>query len=291
MILFLVGMTMITSCMKNDPENNSTIYYGYQQIPNINEYMPERLLHVMDSMHCLYYGDEPPRIEGSYLVDSILRVLTFHAPGSNFSLPCPDKIGGYRQITFTKQHMGISNLELVFFNEGIDTDPTHSTYGQFVYYPVQKSTTDTTAQILADNIEQILNDSVFPVYFRNSQNNFDVFDHAYIIGNNSYFTVYYYEIKRPLDPQDAISQYFPVYANILSGRIDKETYIEIDTTAGTTDTLEINVIKDFKWGVQTMKYLKRDLIQDMIYNQTFFLKPGDGFVLKSNHVNQVVNQE
>ena len=45
--LFLVGMTLFSSCMKDDPENNQTVYYGHQQIPNINEYKPQSLLRAM----------------------------------------------------------------------------------------------------------------------------------------------------------------------------------------------------------------------------------------------------
>ena len=54
-------MTLLTSCLKDDPKNNDTVYYGYQQIPNINEFMPQRLLQAFGDQY-LYYGDEPPKI-------------------------------------------------------------------------------------------------------------------------------------------------------------------------------------------------------------------------------------
>ena len=54
---------MLNSCLKDDPANNETIFYAYQQIPNINDYMPQSLLLAMGENN-LYYGDEPPRIEG-----------------------------------------------------------------------------------------------------------------------------------------------------------------------------------------------------------------------------------
>ena len=63
-VLFLAGMVMFTSCLKDDPKNNATVYYGYQQIPNINEFMPQRLLEAFGNEY-LNYGDEPPKIEGS----------------------------------------------------------------------------------------------------------------------------------------------------------------------------------------------------------------------------------
>ena len=70
-IVFLSGLALLSSCMKNNPASNSTVYYGYQQIPNINEYMPQRLLNAFGPQH-LYFGDEPPKIEGKFLVDAFL---------------------------------------------------------------------------------------------------------------------------------------------------------------------------------------------------------------------------
>ena len=78
--VFLSGIALFSSCMKNDPENNSTVYYGYQQIPNINEYMPQRLLKAMNDQHLLHFGDEPPKIEGCYLADSIYRFAVIKVP-------------------------------------------------------------------------------------------------------------------------------------------------------------------------------------------------------------------
>ena len=116
-ILFLASMTLFTSCLKDDPKNNKTVYYGYQQIPNINEYMPQELLRVMDSLNCLYYGDEPPRMEGTYIADSTYCIFVIHAPGSNWSA-IPSYFEGSRRFAFKKQHVGFADLEYSYFTRG-----------------------------------------------------------------------------------------------------------------------------------------------------------------------------
>ena len=65
-LLILCGTLALSSCLKDDPENNPTVYYAYQYIPNINEFMPQRLLFALGNEH-LHFGDEPPKIENVYL--------------------------------------------------------------------------------------------------------------------------------------------------------------------------------------------------------------------------------
>lgn len=257
-VLFLLGMTLFSSCMKNDPENNKTIYYGYQQIPNINEYMPKSLLRAMDSMNCLYYGDEPPRIEGNFIVDSTFSVGVILAPGSNWS-GAPSYLLGTRNFDFKEQHMGISKLDYTYYDGNGDI--------------VEKSYSDSTSIIMHEYLERILNDTICPEYFQNPENNFKVFDYAYIIGHDSYFTIYYYDVRTYLKLENKpYNQYKPWYANILSGRIETDP-----------NTNEIT-IKDFIWGTETVKYLEKEAINSMVYEYHAFPKEGDGRIIESDFV-------
>ena len=113
-ILFLVGTALLSSCMKDDPENNETVFYGHQQIPNINEFMPRELLLVMDSLHCLHYGEEPPKLEGSFKASDLRLILVKKIPTSNWMLNPTSQLG-IQFIKLFEQHFGISTMQ--FWNK------------------------------------------------------------------------------------------------------------------------------------------------------------------------------
>ena len=99
---------MFTSCLKDDPANNGTVFYGHQQIPNINEFMPQELLEAIGNNR-LYFGDEPPRIEGSYTTDNTNVTRVIRIPESNWMRP-EGVIDGYRYFKFFEQHLGIAKI-------------------------------------------------------------------------------------------------------------------------------------------------------------------------------------
>ena len=108
---------------------------------------------------------------------------------------------------------------------------------------------------------------------------------VYIIGHDSYFTVYYYDVRSYLKAESQLfKNSMPLYANVISGKIDNVNVIHTDTVNGTTDTLVKKVITNFRWGCQTVKYLKREAISDIIYNLHSFPKPGDGRIIEPRHV-------
>jgi hypothetical protein len=251
--------------MKDDPENNKTVYYGHQHIPNINEYMPQTLLRAMDSMDCLHYGDEPPRIEGEYIVDSTFSIGVIRAPGSNWS-GAPSFLLGTRRFDFKEQHLGISKLEYIYYDDNADI--------------VEKSNSDTTSKIMQEYLETMLFDTLFPGYFHNRENDFKVFDYAYIMGHDSYFTVYYYDVRSYLKVENQpYNIYKPLYANIISGRIESDP-----------DTNE-TIIKDLMWGTQTVKYYEKDAINSMVYNYHAFPKEGDGRLIQSDYIQTIEQSE
>lgn len=280
-LVILFGLTLLSSCMKDDPEYNATVYYGYQQIPNINEFMPQSLLSAMGENN-IYYGDEPPKIEGTFIADSIYCTTVFCAPWSNWSA-IPTNLDGTYRFDITDQHIGIANL--YFSKYAIDSLGV-------IYYD-QISSSDSIDLFLKDYINQFINDTLIPSYFKNSQNDLDVFNKIYIIGRNPYFTIYYYDIKSYLQTMAAsYNIYKPLFANIISGKLDKINITEIDSITGTPHNVEKTVITDFIWGCQTVKYLNKDAINTMVYNYHSFPKEGDGRLLitKVGYVPQVENQ-
>ena len=263
LVLFF-GLTMLSSCMKDNPKENATVFYGHQQIPNINEFMPQSLLEALGNEN-LYFGDEPPRLEGCYIADSIVATRIIRIPESHW-IQTEGPIQGIKQLKFQEQHFGISKLRYDFFNYSPQLNSI---------IKIEASDTDSTFLLMKEYVDQFTADSLCPSYFDNEFST-DVFNTVYIMGHDPYFTIFYYEIRLP-------SQFRPLYANIISGRVDKEIVIETDTVSGKTDTIARPVIKNLKWGIETMKYLKGGPILDMILNQEHQTppKPGDILILKN----------
>lgn len=250
-VLFFAGITLLTSCLKDDPKNNSTIYYGYQQIPNINEYMPQRLLRAMDSLNCLHYGEEPPKIEGCYLADSIFRFAVIKAPESPWTMVPSFRNGVKNYFEFTEQHKGIAKMR---FKE------PHGLPGNLDYYN-KNSESDSTYYYIRSNESRFIDNDIAPYYFSTDQYTVSDFRNVYIIGDAPYFTAYYYEIR------DMNQHFLPLNAVIVSGRLDKEITIVTDTVNHTVDTIQAPVLKDLVWGCETMMYYTESHILD-IFIQT-----------------------
>ena len=131
---------------------------------------------------------------------------------------------------------------------------------------------------MQDHLQEFLDDTISPIYFKDGKYTDDNFRTVYIMGNDPYFTAYYYEIR------DIKSKAQPLNAVIFSGRIDKETTIVTDTVNHTTDTIEAKVVKDLKWGIQTMKYLNAGTSVNQIIQLGYLPTAGDIMILKNDGV-------
>ena len=262
-VLLLLGLTLLASCLKDDPQNNDTIYYGYQKIPNINEFMPQSLLQAMGQSH-LYYGDEPPKIEGAYIADSILLTDIILAPGSHYH-QAPTSIPANQYFSFTEQHKGIAKLYFKY---------PKGNPAEYGYY-LERSDPDSTYKYVMANPEHFINDSIAPSYFDNGFYEKDNFNTVYIMGDDPYFTAYYYEIR------DISAKFQPLNAVIISGKLDKETVIQTDTVNHTTDTIVKPVIHDLIWGIETMKYFREGTSLDQILYYGYLPSPGDVLILRN----------
>ena len=263
-LILVFGLTLLGSCMKDDPENNETVYYAYQHIPNINEFMPQHLLQSLGNAN-LYYGDEPPKMEGLYIADNIFITDIIKVPTSTWrNTPTPIPTPQY--FDFYEQHKGIAKLHFRY---------PKGTIGEYDYF-LEKSETDSTDFLMQDDIQSFIDDTVSPIYFKDGKLTEDDFRTVYIMGNDPYFTAYYYEIR------DIKSKAEPLNAVIFSGRIDKEITVVTDTVSHTTDTIEARVIKDLKWGIQTMKYLNAGTSINQIIQLGYLPTPGDIMILKND---------
>ena len=264
-LVFICGLALFSSCMKDDPKNNETVYYAYQQIPNINEFMPQTLLNAFSNY--LYYGDEPPKIEGSFVVDNIWITDAILSPGSPWMAPITS-IPTPQYFEFYEQHKGIAKLKFKY-PKGTPSDYT---------YFVERSDPDSTYAVVTADPEFFINDTIAPSYFKNDNYKKEDFNTVYIMGNDPYFTVYYYEIR------DIKSKAQPLNAVIFSGRMDKEITVVNDTVNQVTDTVEKPVIKDLKWCIETMKYYKEGTSISQIISLGFLPSKGDAMILKNEGV-------
>lgn len=266
-VLFIAGMTMFTSCLKNDPKNDPTVFYGYQHIPNINEFMPQRLLEAFGNEH-LHYGDEPPKIEGSYEALALVLYKKVLSENSAYMIELgPMEHKGYFKIT--EQHKGIAQLEF----KSPHGNPEHPELGG---YFCEYSSNDSTWHYIKNDIGHFTNDSIAPSYFKNNYHtNYD-FQTIYIMGMDPYFTAYFYEIR------DISSKTQPLNAVIISGKMDKEITVTVDTVNHSTDTIETPVIKDFRWGIETMKYYKEGPTLSQLLRFGYLPNSGDALVIRSD---------
>lgn len=264
-LLFLCCLAMFSSCLKDDPKNNPTVYYGYQYIPNINEFMPQTLLQLFSDY--LHYGDEPPKIEGSYIADAIWITDTVLAPGSHWMAPVTS-IPTPQYFHFYDQHKGIAKLDFKY---------PKGNPGEYTYF-LERSDPDTTYAIVTSDPSYFIEDTIAPSYFQDGKYEKENFNTVYIMGKDPYFTVYYYEIR------DIKSKVQPLNAVIISGRIDKEITVVTDTVNHTTDTIETPIIRDMKWCIETMKYFKESTSLNQILYYGYLPSKGDAMLLKNEGI-------
>lgn len=223
-LLLLAGITLLSSCLKQEPDvTDRTIFYGHQWIPDINEFMPQRLLKAFGNEN-LHYGDNPPRMEGNYLSQQRETYTFSIVDESQWEPPMPTPASDIYFRIF-EQHVG--KAQLVF---------------SFVTDAVHQASTESTAAHMKNGMETFATDTIAPSYFQEKKHNLDDFGTIYIMGDAPYFTAYYYEIR---DTKE-----LPLYAIILSGKLIQ--VIEHDASGQPVDT--VNAIVECKYGFEAMRY-------------------------------------
>lgn len=251
-LILFIGL--LGSCKKenngNETPSTPDTPIVEHQIPPIDEYMPERLLHICDSLNVLYRGVEPPTINGSFMAESMNIVILDKVPESNYygsigTIPVPS------YYEFDKQNEGQYHLT---FKQPMGTP------GEYNFY-LERSDTDSTYSHIKDNTSLFTDDPIAPPYFKSSTFIPEDFKHAYIIGHGDYFTIYFYEIR------ELSSNSLPLSAILISGK-----------TA--TDENGNPIIEDFWCGKETMKYYNESIIIDQLLQIGYLPTPGDIYILQ-----------
>lgn len=250
-LILFSGVLIFPSCLKDDPNNhNTTLFYGHQDIPIINYYMPQDLLETLGESH-LFYGENPPKI----LFDSCYNKDTTAI------------------FAFYNQCFGMTSLS---FKERLGNGT------------IESSNTDDTYKIMSDNKiweKLCLNDTILPIFFDTTFNGTTAIDpevlrYAYIMGDDPYFTLYYYEVRKEqqqLQPLNAVIlsgkvvyNRFPIDTiRIVNDRISRDSIDNdtIDNDAPTVSDYTIvydsipQYLTNIRGGLKTMKYFPNANVQ------------------------------
>lgn len=261
-MLFL-GLLALASCLKDDPANNTSGFVGQQQIPNINNYIPQELLEQFGATN-LFFGTNPP-----ILIDfDNMGFFTESMQGVNPQQSFENQAFYFK---FSNQHLGVA--EMTFTKDSVGT--------------VERWSTTKAYEILKDELKTFSEDSLAPAFFKNGFNDAEVFRHAYIMGRDPYFTAFYYEVLKEMQPNHPQVNLKPMNAVVMSGKLCLDTLFVKDTvisqtgdTIYKTDTTIIHNIKDFTWGVERMKYFcKEEEIETALENGET-LRPGTIHIMK-----------
>lgn len=251
-ITLILFIGLLGSCKKenNGNETPDTPVFTHQ-IPTIDEYMPERLLHLFDSLNVLHRGDEPPTINGDYMTESMYLQIVDKVPESNY-MTVPQALLNPYYYAFNEQENGKYRLTY---------KKTNGVPGEIGYF-VEEGNTDSTYFRIKDNTQLFANDPIAPPYFRSSTFTAEDFKHAYIIGNDDHFTLYFYELR------DIASGHLPLLAVLISGKI-------------ATDEEGKPIIEEFWCGMETMKYYKESATLNMLIQNGYIPTPGDIIIIQS----------
>lgn len=253
--ILIVVLGLFSACKKDNNDTQEPIEPDApvvtEQIPPIDEYMPERLLHLFDSLNVLHHGDNPPTITGDFMTESMRILFVNKIPGSPF-LASPSTLQNPYYYEFRNQENDMLGLSF--------KSPKGDPQEQFFF--MEKSDTDSTYLRIKDSTAYFTDDPIAPSYFRSSRFKAEDFKHAYIIGNGDYFTLYFYELR------DIASGYLPLNAILISGKISK------DTEGNPT-------IENFWCGLETMKYYTEGATLNLIIQYGHIPTPGDIFIMQS----------
>lgn len=253
----------VTDSLGNKIPSDSTIIYITQEIPDINKFMPNTLLKHMDSMGALHYGTRPPKIDGHFMADTLFILKTILMPESHYHNimaegdPRPGKYG----LTYQNQLWSVLNCEYSQLRQITST--------QYYY---ECSTDDSTYHILHANFDKFKEYEMTPSYFKDENFNTDEFKNTYIIGNDSCFTSFFYQVIRneipvalPFTPKD----FRPIIANIISGKYNKNEN-------------GLEYITEFFWGRQCIGYINTGIDLDKAIAQGLQPYYGDTWICNNS---------
>jgi len=247
--ILILSIGLLASCKKENHPSTPDPPVSTYQIPPIDEYMPERLLHLFDSLNVLHRGDEPPIINGNFMAESMYLCIVDKVPESSYMM-LPGPMNSNHYYEFKEQKDGLLG---VAFKCPIGIPGENGFLEQF--------DTDSSYFIIKDSLTLFTNDPIAPAYFKSNKFIPEDLSHAYIIGNGRYFTLYFYEIHDT-------SQSLPLNAVVISGKTS-------------TNEEGKTIIEDFWWGIETMKYYNGGIVTNMLIQHGNIPTPGDIIIRQS----------
>lgn len=263
----------LTSCLKDE---NATVLYSSQEIPDINYFMPSSLLNLMGNEN-LHFGDEPPRISGTFYADSLVVQRVKYADTTmNIHSVIEGNQLSNSYLNIFEQHKGIIKCEYTAIRKVSSFD---------IY---EFSRVDSTHSHFRSSSHPLTDSPTKPIYFEDSKIDLDDFHRAYIMGEGNDFTMYYYDVLCNYAPPTVpfnVNSFYPVIANIISGTLDERSSIQYDSLNNPTDTIKEQIIKNFIWGKEVLGYFKDGTSLQQIIEQGMQPKIGDAWYIKNSGVN------
>ena len=281
--LFLTLLTIalvfgFSSCLKDDTD--STIIYSSQHIPNINKFMPSKLVEMMGPK--IHYGDEPPRFSGQYHIDSLIYKQVHYQDNSLNQHPYNvNNLAGNFDFYYYDQIKCIISTK--FTNINSIMNPIDGTvYSQFT----ASSDPDTTYHYFKNSFSPIATSPDKPIYFEDDKYDKDDFSHAFIIGSNNYFTIYYYDVMLQAYEENwpyTRNDFKRVTANIITGKLTPYNVITPNPNDPTTmDTVEQFRIDHFCWGKEDMGYFREGTAIQLLIANGGQPTPGDVAIIDND---------
>lgn len=258
-ITLFAALLLLISCKQeplpdnpngNDDDNNIV------SIPEISDFMPATLLNLFGETN-IHRGDTPPDITGSWLADSLCITEIALSESSNYSNLFPGT--PLDDTYFTFHDFGQNALETEYF---IAHNIASYSYTEY-------SNMDTTAFLLKEHENLMINNPLLPSCFQTNNFDFSLFDKAYIIGADDQFTVYFYDIVLNLIPEDLPflpTNFYPISAKIISGKTLRD------------QDGNITGIADFRAGQEVVGYVNNSGSLNIAIQQGIQPTPGDAWI-------------
>lgn len=258
-ITLFAALLLLISCKQDPlPDNPSSGDEPEASFSTeIHDFMPSTLLNLFGEEN-IHQGNTPPDISGSWLASDLYITDVDYA---DTTLGTHSLVSGNLTGTtyFTFHDFGQNKLKTAYF---IAHNIASYSYTEY-------SNMDTTAFLLKEHENLMINNPLLPSCFQTNNFDFSLFDKAYIIGADDQFTVYFYEIILNQIPENLpffINDFQPVSAKIISGKALRD------------QNGNITGIADFRIGQEVVGYAKDNEIVHQLIQLGSQPTPGDTWI-------------
>ena len=272
-ITLFAAFLLLISCQKDpQPVNPSS---GNDPVapaiitPDIHDFMPSTLLNLFGEAN-IHRGNTPPDITGSWLADNLNFTEVYYADTS-LAIHSVNSGNLAGATYFTFHDFGQNKLKTAYF---IAHNIASYSYTEY-------SNMDTTAFLLKEHENLMINNPLLPSCFQTNNFNFSLLNKAYIIGADDQFTVYFYDVRLlqlsedyPFNPNN----YQPVSAKIISGKALRD------------QDGNITGIADFRTGEEVVGYVKDGNSLQMLIQNGVQPAPGDAWIKTNQNIDLIYSE-